>query len=202
MEAGTASQNKNRKEEIPVKAAWKRVIGTALVAVVLLSGATVAFAAPREDTAMNASGGPRGANPHLVLAYIAGKTDVEMSALVEEYKSGMTLQEICEAHGVEWAEVEGLLGPNTADRIERIKERIARLTENQAKVQEHIAKLTEDIARLQERIPNMENPARKGFAERQLEVMESRLALCNQKLDFVGQQLALLQDMLAYLETL
>ncbi|MEX0975373.1 MAG: hypothetical protein WD024_08530 [Bacillota bacterium] len=172
--------------------AWKRFLSAVAVTLVLVSSAaSLAFASPAE-----------GPNPRVVLAYIAGKTGTEMTVLTEEFKSGMTLEEICAAHGVDWSLVEDLAGPGREVRIQRLEEHIAKLLENQARVQEQLAKGSEAVAKLEERIAGMKDPALKGFAERHLDILQRRLALGAERLDLIGDRLELAQDMLEYAQSL
>jgi hypothetical protein len=200
-EARTASGAKN-KEESEMKSAWKRILTVSVMAVVLVASmASLALAAPD-----NAKGGP---NPHTVLAYIAGKTNADMKTLMEEFKAGKTLQEICAAHGVDWSVIEAVFAPNKAKNeenrqkaIQRLEKHIANLLEHQGGLQDRIAKMHEAIDKLQARIPGIENETLKGFAARRLELMQHRLVLVKQTLELVGDGLALARDEMAYLKSL
>jgi len=185
-----------------MKTAWKRILGTALVALFVVTGtATLASAAPGgrlQGPAIRVEG----PMPRMVLAYVSGKTGIEMSRLLEEFKSGMTLEEICAAHGVDWSEVQCLGEPEIAHRVENLEARIARLIENQAKVEEHLANAQAAVTRLDEKIPTIEDPAMKEFAERQLAILESRVEHITERLGLMAEQLVLLQDMLEYSQSL
>ncbi len=197
-----------------MNSAWKRFLTTAVVALILVTSmASVAFAAPDTTTtgsdAVVAAGVKKGPAPQAVLAYISGKTNVDMKTLMGEYKSGKTLEEICAAHGVDWSVIQAVFAPNQGNKkenaqkaIQNIEKRIAKLLEEQANIQEKIAKGEEAVAKLRTRIEGMKNETLKGFAERELEILQHRIALAKEHLELIGDQLALARDMLEYAKSI
>ncbi len=207
-EARTASGNPD-KEESEMNRAWKRFLTVSVVAVALMTSmASLALAAPESATNPPAAQG-QAPSPRAVLAYIAGKANVDMKTLMEEFKAGKTLQEICAAHGIDWSVIEAVFKPNEAKReenkqkaIQRLEKHVADLLKRQAELQDHVSKLEDAIAKLEAKIPEIQNETLKGFAVRHLEIMRQRMTLANPRLEIIGKQLSLARDELEYFKSL
>jgi len=146
----------------------------------------------------------KGPNPIAVLAYIAGKTNTPIETLKTELKEGKTLQEICQAHGVEWAEVQNLLGQGNHSKEKAaagLEKRVARLTEAKAKLEEAIQKATERIAGAESKLGNITNETLRGFAQRHLDIAKQKLASGQERLRILELEIQLAQDELAYVKS-
>jgi len=186
---------------------WKRLISVSLVTmIVVVALASLAFA---EGGPAAAAPGQKGAGARIVLAYIAGKSGADLTALGEAFKSGKTLREIAAEKGISWSAIEAVFMPNQAKKeenkqkaIANLEKRIAALTGMQTEVMSRIAKLQEQTDKIAARIPTMRNETVKGFAQRQVEILRQRLALANENLALLGRELALARDQLAYAQSL
>lgn len=137
----------------------------------------------------------------VVLAYIAGKTGTPMETLYQEYKDGKTLEEIAEAYGVDWAEIEEAIVRPVPGRFmseERLEAAIRRVTENIARTGERMEKFESRLPEYEARIAEIEDETLREFAKRHLDLMKECHGLGGNRLAIMQKRLALLQDMLDY----
>jgi hypothetical protein len=141
------------------------------------------------------------ANPRMVLAYIAGKTGVPLETLHQEFKDGKTLEEIAEAYGVDWAEIEEAVacpGPGGRMSEERLEMAIERVTESIARTTERMETFQSKIPEHEARIAEIEDETLREFAQRHLDILKERHELSDDHLAILQQRLELLQDQLDY----
>jgi hypothetical protein len=178
--------------------AWKSSLMVALIATIMMASmASLAFAneaEPGSTPTPPAQGQTRGANAYAVLAYIAGKSGADLKVLIEELKSGKTLQEVAASNKVDWLAIQAVFAPSQAKKEEvvaRLEKRIAALLEAKTTVEDRIAKLQEQTGKLQARIPEIKNETLKGFAQRESQILQRRLGLARERLALIGDELAL-----------
>ena len=182
--------------------AWKSSLTVALIAAIMVASmASLAFAneaEPGSTPTPPAQGQTRGANAYAVLAYIAGKSGADLKALIEQLKSGKTLQEVAASNKVDWPAIQAVFAPSQAKKEEnkqkvvaRLEKRVAALLEAKTTVEDRIAKLQEQTGKLQARIPEIKNETLKGFAQRESQILQRRLGLARERLALIGDELAL-----------
>jgi len=160
-------------------------------------------------------------NPRLVLAYIAGKTGTPLETLHEEFRTGKTLEEIAEAYGVDWADIEEAVTGNRVrwkvvfpDGVEvedwmnlpvigfmseeRLEAAIQRMTENIARLEGQAEKFRRKLPDYESKIAEIEDETLREFAMRHLELLKERYELGDDHLAVMNKQLELLKDMLDY----
>lgn len=143
-------------------------------------------------------------NPNLVLAYISGKTGVSIEDLRAEYKSGKSLQEIAQAHGVDWNTLVEQLKPGKLDREklqERLEQEIAKLNKEKERLQQQITNMNGRVSQFEQRIAGMEDGVLKQFALRYLEIMKEKVNIAQQQMNLLDKRLSLAQDQLNYVQS-
>jgi uncharacterized protein (DUF433 family) len=140
-------------------------------------------------------------NPRMVLVYIAGKTGTPIETLYQEYMDGKTLEEIAEAYGVDWAEIEAAIRYPVPGRFmskERLEAAIQRVTENIARTEERLETFLSKLPEYEARIAETEDETLREFAERHLDILKQRCELGDDHLSILQQRLELLKDQLDY----
>ena len=140
-------------------------------------------------------------HPRVVLAYIAGKTDTPIETLYEEYMDGKTLEELAEAYGVDWAEIEDTVTCPVPGRFvseERLEAAIQRVTENIARTEERMERFESKLPEYEARIAEIEDESLRAFAQRHLDILKERYELGDEHLAILQMRLDLLIDLLDF----
>lgn len=135
--------------------------------------------------------------PHVALAFISGKSNTPMETLLQELKSGKTLEEIAAAHNVAWSEVESMLSSKEMS-AERLQEAIKDTTEQRDRLTERRAEFESKLPEFESRIAKIEDESMRNFAKRHLELMKQRWELEGSHLSIMEKRLNLLSDELDY----